>query len=278
MTRVGLIGDPVAHSLSPVMHNAAFAEIGINATYELWHTPASGLAGRVDGLRQAGTLGANVTVPHKQAVPHLCDDVSQAARQIGAVNTIVSRDGRLHGDNTDAYGFMRALDGLPKPSGGGSALILGAGGAARAVAVALSTAGVDAISIANRTPGRATDLVAALHETGLAGIQTTAWNDLVAALPDATLLINATSLGWHHDETPIPVEYLDNLPPDACVFDLTYRDTALIRAARDRGFIVSDGLDMLIYQGARALELWTGLTAPVEVMRLAVVSEQRHRG
>ncbi len=278
MTRVGLIGDPVAHSLSPAMHNAAFAVLGIDAAYELWQTPASDLPSRLDGLRQDGTLGANVTVPHKQAVLGLCDDVSTAARQIGAVNTIVVRDGRLHGDNTDAYGFMRALDGSPQATGGGSALILGAGGAARAVAVALSTAGIDTISITNRTPGRATNLVSALHETGLVGIQNVAWNDLPAALPHATLLVNATSLGWHHDETPIPVGHLDHLPPDARVFDLTYRDTALLRAARDRGFIVSDGLDMLIYQGARSLELWTGHTAPVEVMRQAVVAEQRRRG
>lgn len=278
MMRVGLIGDPVAHSLSRVMHNAAFAVLGLDATYELWQTPASDLADRVDGLRRDGTLGANVTVPHKQTVLHLCDEVSGAARRIGAVNTIVTRDGRLHGDNTDAYGFVRALDALPPTSGGWSALILGAGGAARAVAVALNTAGVESITIANRTPDRATDLASALHETGVTGIKTAAWSDLAAALSGTTLVINATSIGWHHDETPIPTEHLDRLPPDACVFDLTYRDTALIRAARDRGIIVSDGLDMLIYQGARALELWTGRTAPVEAMREAVVAEQRQRG
>lgn len=276
--RVGLIGDPVVHSLSPVMHNAALAVLGLDGTYELWQTPESELAERVEGLRRSDTLGANVTVPHKQAVLHLCDEVSERARRIGAVNTIVTRGGHLHGDNTDAYGFMRALDGLPRASGVQSALILGAGGAARAVAVALGTAGIDSISIANRTPDRARHLASALGDAGLTGVRTIAWSDLAAALSGTTLLINATSIGWHHDETPIPVSYLDHLPAYTCVFDLTYRDTALIRAARHRGIVVSDGLDMLIYQGARALELWTGRTPPVEAMREAVLAEQRHRG
>jgi len=260
------------------MHNAAFAVLGLDATYELWPTPESELVIRIEALRRRDTLGANVTVPHKQAVLHLCDEVSDAAQRIGAVNTIVSRNGHLQGDNTDAHGFIRALDGLPKTSVRRNALILGAGGAARAVAVALSTGGADVVNITNRTPDRAINLASALHGTGLRGVQTVAWSGLSTALPETTLLINATSLGWHHDEMPIPVDHLDLLPADACVFDLTYRDTALIHAARDRGITVADGLDMLIYQGARALELWTGCTAPVEVMREAVVAEQHRQG
>lgn len=278
MMRVGLIGDPVEHSLSPVMHGAAFAALGLDARYELWHTPVSELGSRVAGLRAGDVLGANVTVPHKQAVMDLCDDVSQIASRIGAVNTLIPRDGHLHGDNTDAYGFMRALREVPSPSGLRNALILGAGGAARAVAVALRTEGVDSIHIANRTPARASELAAALQGTGLTGIKAIPWSDLARVLPKAELLVNATILGWHGDESPLPVALLDLLSPDACVFDLTYRETALIRAARERGLAVADGLGMLVYQGARSLELWTGRAAPIEVMRQAVVAEQRRRG
>lgn len=277
MIRVGLIGDPVAHSLSPVMHTAAFAALGVDATYELWQTSDSDLASRVAGLRTGDVLGANVTVPHKQALIDLCDDVSQVASRIGAVNTLIPKDGHLHGDNTDAYGFMQALRELPGTSGLRSALVLGAGGAARAVAVALSTDGVDKIGIANRSPDRAIALAAALQGTGLIGIETVPWDDLATVMREAELLVNATSIGWHGDETPVPAKLLDLLPPGAGVLDLTYRDTALIRAARKRDIAVADGLGMLIHQGARSLELWTGQTAPIEVMRKAVLAEQRRR-
>ncbi|MDQ3541726.1 MAG: shikimate dehydrogenase [Chloroflexota bacterium] len=278
MMLCGLIGDPVAHSLSPVMHTAAFAALGLDASYESWLTPAAGLASRVASLRRDDVLGANVTVPHKQAVMNLCDDVSLAASRIGAVNTLVQRDGRLHGDNTDAYGFVRALRELPNMSDVRSALILGAGGAARAVAVALGTDGVDSLRIANRTHARASALVSALSDTGLTGIETVYWDDLSTVMADVELVVNATSMGWHGDDIPISVELLDLLRSGASVFDLTYRDTALIQAARVRGIAVTDGLGMLIHQGARSLELWTGRPAPIEVMREAVMTEQLRRG
>ncbi len=277
MLRCGVIGDPVEHSLSPIMHRAAFAALALDATYESWLTPSDDLAGRVFSLRGQDVLGANVTVPHKQAVMNLCDDVSETAARIGAVNTILPHDGRLHGDNTDAYGFMRALQELPSTSALNSALILGAGGAARAVAVALRTEGIGPVRVANRTPARARALASTLRGMGLTGIEPVHWDDIPAVMGDIELLINATSIGWHDDDIPIAAELLDWLPSEASVFDLTYRDTALIRAARERGIVVADGLGMLIHQGARSLELWTGQAAPVEVMREAVVAEQRRR-
>lgn len=278
MMRCGVIGDPVEHSLSPIMHRAAFTALALDATYESWLTPADDLARRVSSLRGQDVLGANVTVPHKQAVMDLCDDISETAARIGAVNTILPRGGRLHGDNTDAYGFMRALRELPNASGVSSALVLGAGGAARAVAVALRTDGIDPVRIANRTPARAGALVSALSDTGLRGIETVNWEDIPTVMGDVELVVNATSIGWHDDDIPIAAELLESLPSGACVFDLTYRDTALIRAARERGIAVADGLGMLIHQGARSLELWTGRSAPIEVMREAVVKEQLRRG
>lgn len=276
MPRVGLIGDPVAHSLSPVMHRAAFDALGIDATYELWRTEASALDARVAALRLPGILGANVTVPHKQAVVALCDTISETAARIGAVNTIVVRDDALHGDNTDAYGFQRALDNLPGTRYG-RAVILGAGGAARAVAVALAETGARAIRIVNRTGERAGALAAALTGRGLAGIEAVPWDRLDQELPEADMLVNATAVGWHGDECPLPVELLDLLPEGASIVDLTYRDTALLRAAREGGIPAIDGLGMLVHQGARSLELWTGHSAPVGVMRAAVLAEQGRR-
>lgn len=278
MMRCGLIGDPVAHSLSPIMHTAAFAVLDFEASYESWLTSVADLPGRVATIRGTDVLGANVTVPHKQAVMDLCDDVSPTASRIGAVNTLVPRNGRLLGDNTDAHGFLQALRALPNASRVRSSLILGAGGAARAVAVALGTNGVGSVYIANRTPTRASALISALGDTGLTGLETVPWEDLSSVMADVDLVVNATSIGWHGDDMPIPVELLDRLPSGASVFDLTYRDTALIRAARARDIPVTDGLDMLIHQGARSLELWTGRPAPIDEMRQAVVAEQLRRG
>jgi shikimate dehydrogenase len=270
MRIAGVIGDPVGHSLSPVMHNAAFEALGIDARYELWQTSLDELPARVDSLRREGVLGANVTVPHKGAVmPHL-DDVSETARLIGAVNTIVSRDGRLSGDNTDAYGFRRSIE-LAYPDAVGHAVILGAGGASRAVVVALRQMNVASITIANRTASRAEALAEEF------GIRVLRWDAVVEeAFPDAGIVVNATALGWH-DEVPIPLESLRRLPEGALVVDLTYRETPILREARSRGLRALDGLGMLVHQGARSFELWTGQEAPVDVMQDAVVREQARR-
>ena len=150
--RVGLIGDPVAHSLSPAIQQPALDVLGLPARYELWPTPAAELPARIAMLRAPNILGANVTVPHKLAVMDLTDDVSPLARRAGAVNTITNRRGRLIGDNTDVHGFAAALSEFCPNPAGRSALILGAGGAARAVVLALERLGVDAIAIANRAP------------------------------------------------------------------------------------------------------------------------------
>ncbi len=277
MKRAALIGDPVSHSLSPVMHNAAFAAMGIEAAYELWPTSPADLQVRIQAIHAGDILGVNVTVPHKQAVIPLCDDLSETARRIGAVNTLVLRAGRITGDNTDAYGFSRTFDAVLTGPVPGTALILGAGGAARAVAVALVDAGVRSVTITNRTRSRADALVETLRGAGVPGIDVIDWNDLLGTVGDAALLVNATSIGWHGDEIPVAPVVLDALDPASVVIDLTYRETALLRAVRERGIVATDGLPMLIHQGARSLELWTGLRPPVDVMTRAVVDEQARR-
>ena len=271
MRYAGVIGDPVAHSLSPHMHNAAFVALGIDATYELWETAVEDLPSRIASLRDGRMLGGNVTVPHKQAVMTLLDKVSGTARQIGAVNTIIRDGERLLGDNTDAYGFRQSIEATFPGTGRESAVVLGAGGASRAVIVALREMGFGRIVLANRTHARAEALGNEF------GVDVVSWETVAdAAFPGASLLVNATSLGWH-DELPIDADALGRLPADALVMDLTYRETPLLRAAGERGFSTLDGLGMLIYQGARAFELWLGQPAPVDVMRGAVVAEQSRR-
>lgn len=266
--RLGVIGDPVAHSLSPAIHGAALAALGVDASYARWQTPAPGLPARVAGLRAADVLGANVTVPHKLAVMAHLDAVSPLARRAGAVNTVVHRDGRLTGDNTDVAGFVASLGEACPDAGGRAALVLGAGGAARAVVLALEQLGVGRIAVANRDPERARRLADDLAPTPVRPVAADAAT-LGRELPPATLVVNATSAGWRPGEAPLPLDLLDRLAPGAFVVDLTYRDTALLAAARDRGLAALDGLGMLVHQGARSLELWLGRPAPVAVMRAA---------
>lgn len=266
----GLIGDPVDHSLSPFMHNAAFEALEIDARYELWRTEADELPRRLAMLREAEVLGANVTVPHKQAVMPLVDDVSDTARRIGAVNTLVPRDGRLLGENTDTYGFGRSLLELTDGAVPASALVIGAGGASRAVLVSLQEAGVADIRLVNRTPVTAETLAHELTVPDLPPVVAASWSQLPELAASTRLLVNATSVGWHEDDLPFDARIIGFLPGDAAVFDLTYRQTAMLRLASEKGLRVVDGLPMLIYQGARAFELWTGRPAPVDVMTQAV--------
>ncbi len=271
MKRAGVIGDPVDHSLSPVMHLAAMRATGFEGTYEAWPTKLDELEARVASLKEPDVLGANVTVPHKQVVMPLLDDVTETARRIGAVNTIIPNADGLLGDNTDAYGFRRSLQEHVNREEIDCAVVLGAGGASRAVIVALQEMDVDRIVVTNRTDDRAAEL-AREFETAMAP-----WSEApVEEFPQADLLVNATSLGWH-DEMPVSDRALGRLKKGATVFDLTYRDTALLRTAAARKHAVLDGLGMLIHQGARAFELWTGLDAPVDAMREAVLEEQARR-
>lgn len=281
--RIILIGDPVAHSRSPLMQNAALQALGIAAHYSAVHTPAAELPERIAALRDAAYLGANVTLPHKQAVLPLLDRIEPEAAAIGAVNTIYKDEtGALVGANTDAPGLLADLAAAGwQPAPTQRVLILGASGAARAAAFALVRAGIGELTIANRNLDRAEDLLADLL-VGLTDDEGLLPNgelppplvaleladpDLPAAVAACDLLINATALGWHADETPLPD------PPvaaTALVYDMVYRETRLLREAAARGARTRDGLGMLIYQGALAFERWTGRPAPVEVMQNAL--------
>jgi shikimate dehydrogenase len=263
-TRVtGIIGWPVAHSLSPAMHNAAFAALGLNWLYGAFPVHPARVEEAVRGLAAAGVAGLNVTIPHKQAVLTACSRVSEAVAAIGAANTLIpDGDGGFHAENTDAAGFLRALDEAGTPGlEGADVLVVGAGGAARAVVFALGTRGAR-VRVANRTPERA----AALGET--VPFERAA---LDRAAAGCALVVNATSLGLEDDLVPQDLP-LDGLGPGQAVADIVYKPggTAWLAAAAARGSRTVDGLAMLLHQGAAAFAAWTGLEPPIDVMRGAL--------
>ena len=270
---IGLIGWPVEHSVSPAMHNAAFEATGLPWHYTLLPTPPGRIKAALTGLKAQGYRGANVTVPHKQAVmPHL-DEIADPARAIGAVNTIIAQEGQLIGYNTDGDGFLAALREAGFEPAGRSALVLGAGGAARAVVYALAQAGC-AVTIHNRTVQRAAQLAHHMQDAGVHAPVT--WLPITATLSDLDLarfdlLVNATPVGmWPQtDASPWP-ETLP-LPSRWTVFDLVYNptETRLLAQARAAGATTVGGLGMLVHQGALAFERWTGHSPPREVMQAA---------
>lgn len=271
LRRMGVIGYPLGHSVSPAFQQAALDHYGLKMTYERWETPPERAEWRFGGLRPKDVLGANVTVPYKEFAFRFVDDLDETARRIGAVNTIVNIGGRLTGYNTDAPGFLRAVrEDADFDPAGRSALVLGAGGAARAVAFALAEAGAAPIFIANRTAERAAALAAGVREElPAASVQTVPWGEAPA---ESALIVNATTMGMSHGgaegESPLPAE---RIPSGALVVDLVYNPetTPLLEAAEAAGARTLDGLPMLIYQGAEAFEMWVGRKAPVDVMKAA---------
>ena len=268
---VGIFGYPLSHSISPAFQQAAFDHYGLPVTYHAWPTAPDDLGDAIRQLYNENHLGANVTVPHKEAAVEMVDDVDPMAQRIGAVNTIVHKGDRLVGYNTDLEGFVRGL----RQHGGfeprdARVLLLGAGGAARAAAFGLATQSVASLTIANRTVPRAQSLADELRElapevsaVGLAGPA------VGKAAAECDLVVNSTSIGMSGGDgdgrTPLDG---GRIPSRALVYDLVYNpvETPLICEARRAGARVLGGLPMLVYQGAAAFELWTGKEAPVDVM------------
>jgi len=315
----GVMGWPVAHSLSPPMHNAAFAALGLDWAYVPFGVRPERLADAVRGLVALGCAGCNATVPHKPGLVPLMDELTPIAAAISSVNTIVVRpDGSLLGDSTDAYGFLMDLQAHGVGIGGQEAggmrqesaaitasphhpvtlspchlvtlppahrvLVIGAGGAARAVVYALAEAGAR-VAVVNRTVAAAEELCrivgAALPSADLSA------HPFPVALPalaaDAGLIVNTTSLGLHGDADPLPWDESVAFRPDQVIYDLIYNvRTPLLRLAEAAGARAIDGLGMLVHQGARSFELWTGRAAPVAVMYEAASSNgrsnKRYRG
>lgn len=259
-----IVGDPVAHSRSPMIHGYWLRRFGIDGAYERAHVKAGELADFVHAMRDNGFVGANVTVPHKERIFALADDVSERARAVGAANTIWYENDRLRADNTDVPGFLAHLD----DSHGDwektveQAVVLGAGGAARAITYALASRGVGMITLANRNIDRA-EALAREFARGRTTIRAVGWAELPQALKGAGLLVNATSLGMTH-QPPLDCP-LDGLRDDAIVNDIVYAplETDLLRRARERGFRSVDGLGMLLHQAVPGFARWFGATPAV---------------
>lgn len=269
MKLVELFAYPAWHSLSPAMHNAAFELLGIDARYRAREVAPAELPRAVEELRRPDAWGANLTIPHKESVMPLLDSLSPEARAVGAVNTVVRRGESLEGHTTDVAGFLQALAELSLDLAGRRVLLLGAGGAGRAVAYALLLAGTGELMLFNRTPERAEKLRDDFARLG--AIRVVGAEELAQCGPEAQLVVNATSVGMmrdgvRFDETPIEASAL---PREGAVVDLVYRpaETRLLREAKAAGLKTQNGLPMLVYQGAESFSMWTGYDAPSEHMR-----------
>jgi shikimate dehydrogenase len=268
---LALIGQPVGHSLSPAMHNAAFAEDGLDFVYVCLDVDPEDLPAAVLGLKALKFRGFNVTMPHKRAMVPLVDGLDDGARVSGAVNTVVIDASGMRGYNTDGCGMVMACEKAGIELSGKSVLLLGSGGTASAIAVAFCEAGVGDLHIANRDTDHAARLRDKLRLTGVEGISVSSLSSLKQGAPDADVIVNATPLGMKEgDPLPLPPEYVQK---GGVICDVVYRpgkETPLVRLAKERGARHVAGGRMLLYQGVLAQKLWTGRNPNVEAMERAI--------
>ena len=271
---VGLIGYPLGHSVSPAIHNAAFKKLGLDYEYVPFEVAPEDLAESLTGMRALHMAGFNVTIPHKESIVPLIDEVTKLARIIGAVNTVLNQEGKLIGYNTDGAGFIDSLkeDAKINPLGK-KTVVLGAGGASRAISIMLAEAGVTSLALSDIQEEKAKDLseyISSHFEIACDFVEINS-KDLQKAIDGADILVNATPIGMHPkvDQSPLPETI--NLHPKLLVYDLVYNpsQTKLLKTAKSSGCKTCPGLGMLIRQGALAFTIWTGQEAPLEVMRKA---------
>jgi len=272
-----IIGYPVDHSLSPTIHNASFRHLGLDYVYVAFNVQPEELEGAILGVKSLGIYGLNVTMPHKISVIQYLDKLDDDARRVGSVNTILNLNGKLIGYTTDGIGALNALKYSGVDPSGKKIVILGAGGASRSISFTLAKWAYE-IVILNRTLERAISLVNDIKRAlgAETNIRASQFNDenLRAEIENADILINATSIGMKPKETETPVKR-EFLRRDLVVFDIVYDppETRLLREAKAIGAKTIDGLSMLIHQGAASFEIWTGLKAPIEVMRKAALKK-----
>ena len=270
---VGVFGSPVAENPTIIMQESGFRAMGLNWRYLTIEVRPEQLADAMRGLRAFNMAGINLTIPHKVAVLQYLDGLSPEAELIGAVNTVVCEGDRLIGHNTDGKGFVRSVreEAVMDPQGKRVAF-LGAGGAARAMSVEMALAGATHITIVNRTPERGRDLVTLLRDRTPAGAEFVLWQGEYSVPAGVDILVNATSIGLFPDVEDVPAVELASIHPNLLVCDVIPNPphTAFLRAAEARGARTLDGLGMLVGQGAIAFKMWTGVDAPVAVMRQAL--------
>ncbi|OGQ34806.1 MAG: shikimate dehydrogenase [Deltaproteobacteria bacterium RIFCSPLOWO2_01_FULL_42_9] len=272
---LGIFGHPISHTLSPVMHNAVIKALGLDMAYLPFEVKPPNLKEAINGIKSLGIIGVSITIPHKESVIRFLDDISEEARLVGAVNTIVNKDRKLVGYNTDGSGYMASLkEELGFNPKSKRIIIIGAGGAARGILAALATQKPKSITVANRTLSRAVSLIKAFkgkfRDTRFEAINLDD-NMLKMSFNSVDLLINTTSVGMKQGKTlKIPLE---TLPKIAIVSDIIYNplETLLLKKAKKIGLTTHGGLGMLVHQGARSFKLWTGMDAPMNVMRKAAL-------
>jgi shikimate dehydrogenase len=271
----GVIGDPIEHTMSPAIHNAAFIQMGLDYIYIPFHVREKELDKAIGGMRALNIRGLNVTLPHKVTIIPFLDELDSLAEKIGAVNTITNNSGVLKGSNTDASGFLQALLGKSIEPKGKNVVILGAGGASRAISFILAERGAHLV-ILNRRLERAEELAGRLSVSFDKEVRALelVGDDLTQVLGEADILVNTTSVGMSPkiSETPVLSKLLRS---GLVVADIIYNPikTRLLREAEEAGAKTIDGVDMFVWQGALAFELWTGVKAPVKVMRAEVIRQ-----
>jgi shikimate dehydrogenase len=272
---LGVMGDPIAHSLSPVMHNAALAEMGLDFVYVPLAVKPADLAVALEGLRAIALIGFSVTIPHKQAILPLLSEVDPLANAVGAVNTVRWTPQGWQGTNTDIFGFLSPLKALHRDWNNTSVLVLGQGGAARAVVAGCAQLGCPRIQVVGRNPDKLNQFQASWSSPEIqARLSVRPWGDLDQLLPEATLVVNTTPVGMppQVNDSPLTSQQLALIPPGAIAYDLIYvpKPTLFLEEAKTHGLYTLDGLEMLVQQGAKALQLWTGQEVPVGRMRSAL--------
>lgn len=268
-TLVGIVGDPVEHSLSPPMHNAAFQHLKLDCVYVPFHVKAKNLKNAIKGAKAMGIKGLNITIPHKTAVIRYLDEVDQAAQLIGAVNTLKFTEGKIKGYNTDGVGAVKAIEEITTVKDK-KVVIMGAGGAARAVAFQLILNGIQKLSIANRTPEKAVQLACDIKSKLKFSPRVVNFSELELISTD--ILINTTPVGMHPHEDQKPLVTSQMMHPELVVNDIIYNPlmTGLLKEAEDAGAKTVNGTKMLVYQGVEAFRIWTGVNPPVEVFTEAL--------
>ncbi|MFQ6113948.1 MAG: shikimate dehydrogenase [bacterium] len=282
----GIVGHPLGHSLSPILHEFILNKIHVKACYHAFEIKKEELAATIQSMKTLGFTGFNVTIPYKENIVSFLDEIDEEASMIGAVNTVLIKDNKLYGTNTDGVGFIQALKNKNMDMNGKSAVLLGAGGAARAVAYSLVANGIKKLWLLNRTPVRAELLANGIvSNVGFSNISYDSLSDAYfeQAVESSQIVINATSLGmWPAVETtPICVE---NFSPGLIVVDLVYNphETKFLKAAKSAGSKIIEGLDMLIYQGVEAMKIWTAMDIRVEnffdEIRSKLIQSLKHYG
>ncbi|ANV90731.1 shikimate dehydrogenase [Picosynechococcus sp. PCC 8807] len=274
---LGVIGDPVKHSFSPIMHNAAIAELGVDYVYLAFPVAAAALKAALDGFWAIDLQGFSITIPHKQAIMAHLEAIAPEAELVGAVNTVWRTATGWQGTNTDVAGFVAPLKALERDWSNVTPVILGNGGAARAVVVGCHQLGCPQIHVLGRDPEKLAQFSESWQNTPLAGkVQTHLWGDRQRLIPQAQLLVNATPIGMFPkvDASPVSDELMANLPPGAIAYDLIYTPspTQFLKQAQTQGAAIIDGSEMLVQQGAIALEKWLGQPVPVDTMRQALLN------